>query len=92
MTHENITKKNYRYGHYEGYELRIQRRLKNDLGVDGAAADAILHLRNQIIELQLRLHQLEIELTSQHENKNVRPDRYHEVYYEAVWVELDVKE
>jgi hypothetical protein len=92
MIPENTNEKKYWYRRYEGYESRIQRRLKNDLGIDEAAADTILHLRNQIIELQSRLRQLEAELASQHENQNVRLVHSREVYYEAVWVELDLQE
>ena len=92
MIPENTTGKIYWYGRYEGYEVRIQRRLKTDLGVDEAAADAILHLRNQVIELQSRLHQLEIELTTLHESRNMRLARYREYYYEAACIEPDIKD
>jgi hypothetical protein len=52
MIPENPSPKKYWYGSYEGYELRCQLRLKKDLGVDEAAAEAILHLRRQVVELQ----------------------------------------
>jgi hypothetical protein len=55
MIPENSSPKRYWYGPYEGYESRGVRRLQNDLGVDEAAADAILHLRSQVIELQAQI-------------------------------------
>jgi len=36
MTPENTSRKSYWYGQYEGYELRSQRRLQKDLGIDEA--------------------------------------------------------
>ncbi|MBE0698971.1 MAG: hypothetical protein IH586_18795 [Anaerolineaceae bacterium] len=50
----------------EGYEKRSQRRLQTDLVVDVAAAEAILHLRSQVIELQSHLRQLESELIAEY--------------------------
>jgi hypothetical protein len=55
MIPENSSPKRYWYGPYEGYESRGVRRLQNDLGVDEAAADAILHLRSQVVELQAQI-------------------------------------
>jgi hypothetical protein len=92
MISENPSQKRYFYGPYEGFESRSQRRLQNDLGIDEAAADAILHLRRQVIELQSRLRQLEAELTAQSASQQMRLDRYREVYYEATWVELEFQE
>ena len=65
MIPENPSPKRYWYGPHEGYESRSQRRLQDDLGVDEAAAEAILHLRSQVIELQSHIRQLEAELTAQ---------------------------
>ena len=81
-----------RYGPYEGHESRRQRRLKDDLGVDEAAAEAILHLRNQVIELQSHIHQLEAELSAHNESQQARLARYREVYYEATWIEIESQE
>ena len=89
MIPENSSSKKYWYGTYEGYELRCQRRLKKDLGVDEAAAEAILHLRSQVIELQSHIRQLEAELTAQYDSQQLRLARYREVYYEATWIELE---
>ena len=88
MIPENPTPKNYWYGTYEGYESRIQRRLKNDLGVDEAATEMIIHLRRQVLELQSHIRQLEAELTAQVDSQQFRLARYREIYYEAVWMEF----
>ena len=89
MIPENPPPKKYWYGPYEGYESRSQRRLQNDLGVDEAAAEAILHLRRQVIELQSQIRQLEAELTAQVDSQQFRLARYREVFYEATWIELE---
>ena len=92
MNPENPSPKRYWYGPYEGYELRCQRRLQEDLGVDEAAAETILHLRTQVIELQSRIRQLEAELAAQNANQQLRLARDREVYYEATWIELEIQE
>jgi hypothetical protein len=92
MIPENPPLKRYWYSPYEGYESRSQRRLQNDLGVDEAAAEAILHLRGQIVELQSRIRQLEAELTVQNASQQSRLARYREVYYEAAWIEVEFQE
>ena len=92
MIPENPPSKKYWYAPYEGYEARSQRRLKNDLGVDEATVEAILHMRKQVLELQAHIRQLEIKLEAQFESKQARLARYREVYYEATWIELEFKE
>jgi hypothetical protein len=89
MIPENPSPKKYWYGSYEGYESRSRRRIQNDLGVDEAAAETILHLRRQVIELQSHVRQLEAELTAQYESQQLRLARYRKVYYEATWIELE---
>jgi hypothetical protein len=92
MIPENPPPKKYWFGPYEGYESRSQQRLKNDLGVDAAAAETILHLRSQVIELQSRVRQLEAELTAQVASQHLRLVRYREIYFEAAWIELEIQE
>jgi hypothetical protein len=92
MIPENSSPKRYWYGPYEGYESRGVRRLQNDLGVDEAAAEAILHLRSQVIELQAQIRRLEAELTAQYASQRMRLSRYQEIYYEAIWIELESQE
>jgi hypothetical protein len=89
MIPENTSSKRYWYGPYEGYESRSQRRLQDDLGVDEAAAEAILRLRGQVIELQTHIRRLEAELTTHNANQTMRLAHYREVYYEATWIELE---
>jgi len=92
MIPENPSQKRYWYGPYEGSVSRCQRRLKNDLGVDEAAAETILRLRGQVIELHSHIRQLEAELTAQVASQQLRLSRYREVYYEATWIELEIQE
>jgi hypothetical protein len=92
MIPENTSNQRYWYGPYEGYESRSQRRLQDDLGVDEAAAEVILSLRSQVIELQSHLRQLEAELAAQNAGQHLRLACYREVYYEASWIELDFQE
>jgi beta-xylosidase len=89
MIPENSFPRRYWYGPYEGYESRGVRRLQDDLGVDEAAAEAILHLRSQVLELQAQIRRLEAELTAQYASQHMRLARYREIYYEATWIELE---
>ena len=92
MIPENPSPKRYWYVPFEGYESRSQRRLQEDLGVDEAAAEAILRLRSQVIELQVHIRQLEAELAAQYAGQQLRLARYREAYYEATWIELEFQE
>jgi hypothetical protein len=92
MIPKNPFSERYWYGPNEGYESRSQRRLQDDLGVDEAAAEAILRLRSQVIELQSRIRELEAELAAQRASQQMRLARYREVYYEATWIELEIQE
>ena len=84
MIPENSSPKQIWYGPYEGYEARIQHR-----GIGEIAAEAILHLRSQVVELQAHIHRLETELVAHESNKQMRLARYRKVYYEATWIELE---
>lgn len=92
MNRENPPPQKYWYRPYEGYDSRSQHRLKAALGFDEAAAEAIMYLRKQVLELQTHIRQLEIELEAQFESKQARLARYREVYSEATWIELEFKE
>jgi hypothetical protein len=92
MIPKNRSRKSYRYGRSEGYESRFQHRLKNVLGVNQAAAEAILHLHSQVVELQAHIRKLEAELSAQHANQQIRLARFREVYDEATWIELEIQE
>ena len=90
MMPENSIRTTYWYRQSEGFEARCQRRLQDALGVDETAAEAIMRLRNQVIELQAHIRQLEAELDLQHTSQNLRLGRYREVSYEATWIELEI--
>jgi hypothetical protein len=92
MIPNNSSPKRYWYDPYEDFELRSKRRLQDDLGVNEAAAEAILRLRRQVIELQSQVRQLQAELNAQHANQHMRLARYRETYYEATWIELEIQE
>ena len=92
MIPENSSPKRYRYDPYEDYESRSKRRLQDDLGVDETAAETILRLRSQVIELQSQIRHLKTELTTQYANQHMRLSRYREVYFEATWIELEIQE
>jgi hypothetical protein len=92
MIPENSSPKRYWYDPYDDYESRSKRRLQDDLGVDEVAAETILHLRRQVVELQSQIRQLEAELTAQYASQHMRLSRYREVYYEATWIELEIQE
>ena len=92
MIPENSNQKRYWYGPYEGYQSRSQRRLQEDLGVDEVAAEVILSLRSQVIELQSHIRRLEAELALQNASQQMRLASYREVYFEATWIELDFQE
>ncbi len=87
-----LSPKRYWYDPYEDYESRIKRRLQDDLGVDDAAAETIIRLRSQVIELQSQIRQLEAELAAQYASQHMRLSRYREVYFEATWIEVEVTE
>ena len=92
MNLKNRSQKSYRYAPSEGHESRLQRRLQEDLGVDAAAAEAILHLRSQVIELQAHISRLEAELTSHNASQQMRLSHYREIFDEAIWIELEYEE
>ena len=62
------------------------------MGVVEAADEAILHLRSQVLELQVYVRQLEAEKTVQIAGQQLRLARYREVYYEATWIELEFQD
>ena len=92
MSPKNSSKISYHYAPSEGFELRFRRRLQQDLGIDQAAAEAILQLRNQVMELQDQIRQLEVELSAQHASQQIRLATYREIYDEATWIELEFQD
>ena len=92
MIPENPSPNRYRYGPSEGFESRSQRRLQEDLGVDEVGAEAIVQLRNQVIEMQSHIRRLEAELSVQQASEQRRLARYREIYFEATWIEVEFQE
>ena len=92
MIPQNPPPQKVRFGPYEGFETRSQRRLQEDLGLDEAAADVILQLRSQVIELQSNIRQLEAELTARAVSQQLRLAHFQEGFYEAIWIELEFQE
>jgi hypothetical protein len=92
MIPKNPSPNRYWYGPSEGFESRSRRRLQDDLGIDEATAETILHLRSQVVELQSQIRQLETQLAAQFASQHVRLARYREVYYEATWVEVEFQD
>ena len=64
---------------------RCRQRLKQDLGLDDEALDVIMNLRNQVMALQARLHELESRVELYQTAHRSRLTRYRQVYYEATW-------
>jgi hypothetical protein len=92
MNPEDSAPNRYWYRSSEGYQSRSQRRLQEDLGLDEAAAETILLLRSQVVELQAHIRLLEAELTAQVAGQHMRLARYREGYYEATWIEIELQE
>ena len=92
MISENTPSQKYWYAPYEGYESRSQRRLKDDLGIDEAAAESIIHLRKQVLELQSHIRQLETELSAEVDSQQFRLARSRQVYFEATWIEMEIQD
>ena len=89
MTPNHSFQKRYWYAPDEDHESRSQRRLKNDLGMDEAACEAIIGLRSQVFKLQAQLRLLKLEHEAQVANQNLRLALFRESYYEASWIELE---
>lgn len=70
------------------YERCLQR-LKEDLGLDDEALEVILHLRNQVASLQVRLRTLEADIKIYKNDYGSRMTRYRQVVYEAEWEEME---
>ena len=70
--------------HPKAMSSRSLRRLQDDLGVDEAAAEVILRLRSQVIELLSHIREVETGLNAQYASQQLRLARYREVYYKAI--------
>jgi hypothetical protein len=68
------------------------RRLREVLGINSAGIEVILRLRNQVMALQTRMHQLETELAMWEAGQHTRLRRQRETCFEASWQEMTTPE
>jgi hypothetical protein len=92
MSQKPSTERGYILLKSEAFEQRCRRRLREDLGVNPAGAEVILHMRRQLLALQARVHQLEAELNSRQAGRSRRLAQFRETYFEEAWYELDDSE
>jgi hypothetical protein len=64
------------------------RRMREVLGINTAGIEVLLRLRNQVMALQTRMHQLEAELAMWEAGQHTRLTRQRETCFEAVWQEM----
>jgi len=75
----------------DSYEFRCSRRLE-ELGVNQAGTEVILHMRKQIQHLQERVNQLEIELAARYAGRQARLSVYRQYQIEAAWFDFEPPE
>jgi len=92
MNPQDSSPNRFWYGQFEGYELRCQKRLKEDLGVEQDAVEMILNLRKQVVALQSHIYELETELAALKASLLLRLAHNQEIFYEATWIEVDFQE
>ena len=76
---------------YTEDELRLQRcarRLRDELGVNAAGVEVIVHMRQQMLDMLSQLAELEAHLSQQRLRRGSRLERYREAYFEALFEEL----
>jgi len=76
---------------YTEDELRLQRcarRLRDELGVNAAGVEVIVHMRRQLLEMLSQLAELEAQLSQQRLRRGARLARYRELYIDALYDEL----
>jgi hypothetical protein len=69
-------------------ERLYRRHMQEVLGVNAAGVNIILRLRNQVLALQTRLRQLEVEISMWEAGQHMRLTRHRETCFEAAWQEL----
>ena len=69
-------------------ERLYRRHMQEVLGVNAAGVDIILRLRNQVMALQTRLRQLEVEISMWEAGQHMRLTRHRDTCFEASWQEL----
>lgn len=72
----------------EDYGARCRRRLREGLGINSDGVEVILQLRQQVVALQARIRELEIQLSTYQAEQRTRVVQYRQSYYETSWHEL----
>jgi hypothetical protein len=91
MMHRNDPPKRQRSRSARGssdFEQVYRRRLQDVLGINAAGVEVLLRLRNQVIALQTRVHQLELELAGREAGQTTRLMQHREACFEASWLEV----
>jgi hypothetical protein len=73
-------------------EQAYRRQLQEILGINAAGVEVLLRLRNQVIALQTRVHQLEVELAGREAGQTTRLMQHRELCFEASWREVTHRE
>lgn len=76
------------YSEGEDFDEACRRRLRDELGVNPAGIDVILNMRSQILEMQVRMRQMEAELAAHRSKMEHRMGQYRREIFEAYWYEL----
>ena len=71
----------------EGFEQRCRMRIQEELGVNPEGVEVILHLRKQVITLQLQLRDLQAELDANQQGRIRQITTYRQEIVEATWEE-----
>ncbi len=66
---------------------RRARRLREELGLNDEGVQVVLHLREQVVELQVRVRELEMQV-NRHSRRRAARLALYQTYYEASWQEL----
>jgi hypothetical protein len=69
----------------EEYEQRCRRRITEELGVNPADVEIILHLRRQVVSLQNQIRELQAELEYSQGSRMERVSVYRRETIEAIW-------
>jgi hypothetical protein len=69
-------------------ERLYRRHMQEVLGVNAAGVEVILRLRHQVIALQARLRQLEVEVSMWEAGQHMRLTRHRDTCFEASWQEV----
>jgi hypothetical protein len=74
------------------FDERCRRRLMEELGIDEQELDLILRLRQQVVNLQVQVRELEAELSTDRAERQIRIVHYRQSYSETAWREFAEEE